>query len=167
MKNVKESEKSVRHLATELMGAGSILVLNSSYAPLNIVDWRRAFVLLLKKKAHVVGKGVIRLLTYVKIKFREMIPTRRMIHERDNHHCAYCGSSSNLSIDHVIPRSRGGKDTWDNMVTACFSCNSKKGSRTPEEANMILRVKPHRPHSKVDLQIKRSSNSIWKEYSFI
>lgn len=150
----------------ELMAHGSILVLNSSYAPLNIVDWRRAFILLLKKKAHVVSKGVIRLLNYVRIKFREMVPTRRMIHERDGHKCGYCGSYSDLSIDHVMPRSRGGGDTWENMVTACFSCNSKKGSKTPEEANMILKVKPHRPHSKVDLQIRRSSNSIWKEYSF-
>lgn len=148
------------------MEVGSILVLNASFEPLNIVNWKRAVVLLIKEKATVITKGVIKLKEFINVKYNRFLVTRKMIYERDGYKCLYCGSSSNLSVDHVIPKSRGGEDSWTNLVTACLSCNSKKGNKTPEEAGMILKVKPTKPRSKIDLQILRSGNSVWREFSY-
>ena len=143
---------------------GAVLVLNASYEPLNIVSVRRAVVLLLKEKAEVVEATeqrlkserwvlqrptVIRLVQYVRVPRRMALPlTRRMILTRDNNTCQYCGKQpprSHLTIDHVLPRSRGGEKTWENAVAACRTCNQRKGNRTPEEANMRLARKPYRP----------------------
>ena len=143
---------------------GDVLVLNASYEPLNVVSVKRAVVLLLKEKAELVEAAqaklhsesfslpiplVIRLVYFVKIPRRIVLPvTRRGILSRDNYTCQYCGampSRRELTIDHVLPRSRGGKTTWENVVTACQKCNGRKGSRTPEEAHMKLRVWPKRP----------------------
>jgi len=70
---------------------------------------------------------------------------RREVLRRDHHTCQYCGSTHNLTLDHVVPLSRGGSHTWDNVVTACERCNQRKGNRTPEEAGMVLRSKPRAP----------------------
>jgi len=70
---------------------------------------------------------------------------RREVLRRDHHTCQYCGSTHNLTLDHVVPLSRGGSHSWDNVVTACERCNQRKGNRTPEEANMPLRSKPRAP----------------------
>ncbi|MGB3695162.1 MAG: HNH endonuclease [Spirulinaceae cyanobacterium] len=75
-----------------------------------------------------------------------LLPTfNREVLRRDRHSCQYCDSKKKLTLDHVIPRSKGGKHTWDNVVTACERCNSKKGSRTPTEAGLILKSKPKAP----------------------
>lgn len=143
---------------------GEVLVLNATYEPLSIVSVKRAIVLLLKEKAELVEAAearlrsenlslpvplVIRLVYYVKIPRRVTLPvTRRGILARDHYACQYCGATplrQDLTIDHVLPRSRGGKTTWENVVTACQKCNSRKGSRTPVEANMELRSQPRRP----------------------
>lgn len=122
-----------------------VLVLNASYEPLNITSWRRATVLLIKGKAERLehnGKyiyagfplpTVIRLRHYVRVPYKDIPLTRRNLLQRDNHTCQYCGYSSGegLTLDHIIPRSRGGGETWENMVTACVRCNVKKGNRTP------------------------------------
>ena len=91
----------------------TILVLNSSYEPLNFTSWKRAIVLLFKEKAQLISKKVIRLTKFVRIPFssRKFRPTRNMILQRDNHECQYCGSKSHLTLDHIIPRSKGGEDT--------------------------------------------------------
>jgi 5-methylcytosine-specific restriction endonuclease McrA len=70
---------------------------------------------------------------------------RQRIFKRDQNECVYCGSKKDLTIDHVQPRSRGGKNTWTNLVTCCSKCNIKKGNKTPEEAKMTLRRKPFEP----------------------
>jgi len=142
----------------------NVLVLNATYEPLNVVSLRRAVVLLLKEKAEVVEATnallrserltlpvplVIRLVYYVKIPYRLGPPlTRRTVLLRDRHTCQYCGrqpGKANLTVDHVLPRCRGGQTTWDNVAAACRSCNQRKGNRTPEEANMVLLSRPSRP----------------------
>ncbi|RME84626.1 MAG: HNH endonuclease [Caldilineae bacterium] len=163
---------------------GAVLVLNASYEPLNIVSIKRAVVLLLKEKAELVEAAeqrlrsehlelprplVIRLVHYVKVPRRLGIPlTRRMILARDNDTCQYCGAQpgkAELTIDHVLPRSRGGQKVWENVVTACRSCNQRKGNRTPKEAHMKLIRQPYRPRY-VALAIvgEMQQNSVWRKY---
>ncbi len=143
---------------------GQVLVLNATYEPLSVVSVKRAVVLLLKEKAELIEAAeaklrsenlslpvplVIRLVYFVKIPRRISLPvTRRGVLSRDNYTCQYCGINpprKYLTVDHVVPRSRGGKTTWENVVAACERCNGKKGSRTPAEANMILLEQPKRP----------------------
>ncbi|BAZ91422.1 HNH endonuclease [Cylindrospermopsis curvispora] len=160
---------------------GKVLVLNASYEPLNITTWRRAIVLLIKGKAeHVEHNGkflcsdfplptVIRLRHYVRVPYKEIPLTRRNIFHRDGHSCQYCGcTGDDLTLDHVIPRSRGGGDTWENIVTACVRCNVKKGCRTPQEARMPLRYPPRQPHSSLYFEVTKHLNSglhqEWQKY---
>ena len=126
-----------------------MLVLNASYEPINVCTVRRAAVLILKNRAEILEQGdwalhaesltlarpvVIRLLTYVRIPrdaHRRKI-TRRAVFARDRWTCQYCGHErGNLTVDHVIPRSKGGSSTWDNIVTCCAPCNRRKGDRLP------------------------------------
>lgn len=147
----------------------SILVLNSDYNPIHIASGRRAVVLLLKEKAQFISEKVIRLLHYVRLPFARLMankPTRAMIHRRDSYCCSYCGAMTNLTIDHVLPTSRGGKDSWENMTTACNRCNVKKGNRTPEEANMPLYSQPKRPFNKLHLTVKTANVQEWQEYVY-
>jgi 5-methylcytosine-specific restriction endonuclease McrA len=140
-----------------------VLVLNASYEPLSLVSVRRAIVLLLREKAEVLEVTqhllrsnnrtmsvplVIRLVHYVRLPHRKVPSTRSAIMLRDAYVCQYCGESPGrhlLTVDHVVPRCRGGVHDWDNLVTACMRCNQKKGSLTPEEANMHLIRKPVEP----------------------
>jgi 5-methylcytosine-specific restriction endonuclease McrA len=144
----------------------SILVLNSSYDPINFTNWKRAVVLLLKEKAQVLSNTVIRLLNYIKIPFKVMNkkPSRGMIYKRDNHTCQYCGSKKRLTIDHVIPKSKGGKDTWENMVVACSRCNIKKSDTLLEQTGMKLFRVPKAPFNVVSLNIIGSDNEEWQKY---
>ena len=158
-----------------------VLVLNASYEPLNITNWRRAIVLLLKGKAEQLehnGKyiyagfplpTVIRLRYYVRVPYKEIPLTRRNILHRDSHSCQYCSyAGDDLTLDHVVPRSRGGGDTWENIVTACVRCNVRKGNRTPREANMLLRQTPRKPHSSLYFEVirhlKSGSHQEWQKY---
>ena len=147
----------------------SILVLNSDYNPINICNARRAIVLLIKDKAHMVTEKVIRLIEYIRVPYSRLMrnhPTRNLIYKRDGYSCAYCGAKERLTIDHIHPTSRGGEDTWENLVTACCKCNSMKGNRTPQEANMFLDVVPKTPYNKLHLTINTSNVSDWKEYVY-
>jgi 5-methylcytosine-specific restriction endonuclease McrA len=157
-----------------------VLVLNASYEPLNICSWRRAIILILKGKAEQIehnGKmiytnlplpTVIRLRNYVKIPYKEISLSRRNVLHRDNYTCQYCGERRHdLTIDHIIPRSKGGQDTWDNVVAACLKCNVTKGDRTPKEAFMPLSTQPRRPMSHVTFEISKHSASgdlYWNKY---
>lgn len=141
-----------------------VLVLNATYEPLNVVSVRRAVVLLLKEKAEIVEAAgawlraervslpvptVIRLVYYVRIPRRFSLPvSRRTVLARDHYTCQYCGAQpgrANLTIDHILPRSRGGESRWENVIAACGPCNRRKGNRTPEEARMPLHRQPRRP----------------------
>jgi 5-methylcytosine-specific restriction endonuclease McrA len=95
--------------------------------------------------------------------------TRRNLLERDRHTCQYCNyRGEQLTLDHIIPRSRGGGDTWENLVTACVRCNVKKGNRTPKEANMSLRAQPRKPYSSLHFELikhtKDNLNHEWRKY---
>lgn len=160
---------------------GKVLVLNASYEPLNITSWRRAVVLLLKDKAeslehngHVIYQDlplptVIRLRQYIQLPYREIPLTRKNILERDRHTCQYCNKKGEqLTIDHILPRSRGGSDSWENLVTACMRCNVRKGNRTPKEADMSLEIQPRKPYSSLYFELMKytrgNENHEWKKY---
>jgi 5-methylcytosine-specific restriction endonuclease McrA len=157
----------MEHLLIELNK--TILVLNASYEPINFTNGRRAVILLLKHKAQRLSARVIRLVNYVKLPIEKIMankPSRHMVYKRDDHMCQYCGSIKNLTIDHVMPRSRGGKDTWENMVVACMPCNTHKGDKTPEEWGHKLYRKPKAPFNKMTLSLNKSNVSEWKEYVY-
>jgi len=137
------------------------LVLNAGYEPLAIVSFRRALMLVMSQKATVLKAdadhpveaitakfdrpSVIVLSRYVRVPYSRRVPlTRRGVLRRDSHHCAYCGKSAN-TIDHVIPKSRGGAESWENLVACCFKCNNIKSDRTPQEMGWRLRITPRMP----------------------
>ncbi|MER3397448.1 MAG: HNH endonuclease [Chloroflexota bacterium] len=140
-----------------------VLVLNQNYEPLNVCNVRRAFVLIDRGKAEVLEHAdgvlrtpsrifrlpsVIRLVYMIKRPRPEVKLTRREVFLRDNYTCQYCGTRTrDLTVDHVIPRHRGGKHVWENVVSACKSCNHRKANRTPEEAGMKLIRPPRRPRA--------------------
>lgn len=147
-----------------------VLVLNGSYEPINITNWKRATVLLLKEKAVMLSKRVIKLVKYIKLPFTRMRvtqPTRNMIYQRDGNKCQYCGSTKRLTIDHVIPRSKGGGDTWDNLVVACSSCNTKKSDKLLEHTGMKLTRVPKAPIHPMFMQLEKSRDPEWREYIFV
>lgn len=161
-----------------------VLVLNATYEPLSIVSVQRAIVLLLKEKAELVESAterlhaaraslpvplVIRLVYYVRIPHPVILsPTRRSVVLRDNYTCQYCGITPGrglLTLDHIVPRSRGGQTTWENVVAACRSCNMRKGDRTPEEAGLELRKRPGRPHYVAFLMLSDAGpRDVWRKY---
>lgn len=163
-----------------------VLVLNSSYEPLQLVSIRRAVVLLLQEKAEVIEAIeqrlrsqsfslevplVIRLVRYIKIPRRMRLPcSRRGVLARDRDTCQYCGVQPGrafLTVDHVIPRSRGGETTWENVVTACRDCNHRKGNRTPEEAHMVLASKPRQPqYIAFALLGELERHEVWRKYVY-
>ncbi len=140
---------------------GRSLILNASFEPLGVVAHRRAIVLVLGEKAevierngavynsehlHIEAPSVIRLRYYVRVPRRmHVAPSRKAVFLRDGHTCQYCGRAAE-NVDHVVPRSRGGSHTWDNVVAACRRCNGKKENRSPAEVGMKLRHPPRVPH---------------------
>jgi 5-methylcytosine-specific restriction endonuclease McrA len=147
----------------------TILVLNMDYNPINFTNWKRAVVLLLKEKAQVLSSRVIRLVDYVKIPLNRIMiqkPTRALIYQRDDHTCQYCGSQKRLTIDHIVPRSRGGQDTWENMVVACSPCNVKKGNTLLEQTGMKLKRVPKAMENKITLKLNKSNVTEWKSYIY-
>lgn len=138
-----------------------VLVLNQNYEPLNVCHTHRAVVLIIGGKAEIVTNGrgyiltpsakfprpsVIRLAQQVYRPRPRLSLTRRAVFRRDNFTCQYCGIQTNhLTIDHVIPRHRGGAHVWNNVVSACPSCNRRKGGKTLDEARMMLRRRPAEP----------------------
>tara|TARA_Y100001968_G_C19244502_1_gene661171 strand:+ start:279 stop:707 length:429 start_codon:yes stop_codon:yes gene_type:complete len=112
---------------------------------------------------------VIRLRRFIHVPYREMPFTRKNILQRDKHSCQYCGTSEEkLSIDHIIPKSRGGGDYWENVATACLKCNIKKGDRTPIEAKMSLKSDPKKPIAnlgfELNIQIQSGKYKEWSKY---
>jgi len=154
----------------------AILVLNSDYTPLNITTFKRAIILVIKGKAEIIKNDVdvirtetthyekpliIRLLKYISHKMKNLRINRQRIYKRDNNECVYCGSKKELTIDHIIPKSRGGKNIWNNLITCCLHCNLKKGDKTPDEAKMPLRFIPKTPSF---LSNDSSIIKIWEDY---
>jgi len=138
-----------------------VLVLNQDYSPLTICSVERAFVLVFLDKAEMISSAngqqlrtvtlsyplpaVIKINRFINLPYRQVVLTRQNVFKRDRFSCQYCGNSRDLTLDHVIPRSRNGKSTWGNLVTACKNCNSRKGDYLPEEVGFNLRTKPYKP----------------------
>ena len=113
--------------------------------------------------------SVIRLSAYLRVPFKKIELSRKNILRRDGMRCNYCGkTSSPLTVDHIIPRSRGGNDTWENLTCACVKCNNKKGNRTPDEANMRLITTPKKPHHVLFLKHYLGKvDETWRPYLFM
>lgn len=112
--------------------------------------------------------SIIRLHRYVSIPYKKVNLSRQNVFKRDRLKCVYCGTKESLTLDHVVPKSLGGRDTWDNLVTACQKCNAKKGSMTPEQAGMELRSKPFRPSFVMFLSnFSGSIRDDWKPYLYM
>lgn len=154
-------KRSQRAMTSE----GNVLVLNASYEPINVIKDTRAVVLLLQGKAvseldsdricasgdrqsMIMFPSVIRLTHMASVPRLRQVPlSRKALFQRDSFTCQYCGTKpGKLEVEHVIPRSKGGRNVWQNVTTACRACNAKKRDRTPEEAGMILRSKPFAPN---------------------
>lgn len=156
-------------LLNQIKPNSQVLVLNATFEPLNITSWKRAVLLIVKGKALALSPQVVKLVEYIRVPFARvnMInPSKALIYKRDGNKCQYCGATKHLTIDHVNPRALGGGDTWSNMVVACYPCNSKKGSKTLEQAGMKLRTKPAPPMAKFMFAIKTSGNAEWHKYNF-
>jgi 5-methylcytosine-specific restriction endonuclease McrA len=162
----------------------SVLVLNVTYEALGIVDFRRAIRLVFTGKAEVVEAragelrsaslamrlpSIVRMLYLIRRQRGRAASTRKRVLMRDGYRCAYCGIAGGraMTIDHVRPRSRGGKSTWENLVCACVACNHRKGSRTPDEAGMPLRIVPREPrHVPFAALVHALVPSEWRTYLF-
>jgi 5-methylcytosine-specific restriction endonuclease McrA len=166
---------------------GVVLVLNQNYEPLNVCNIPRAFRLLFGFKAEVIeynhaeirtvrevykAPSVIRLQHHIRRPRPRVKLTRREIFSRDRHTCQYCGRQAHdLTLDHVMPRHRGGAHSWENLVAACKSCNHRKGAQTPEEARLKLIRSPFEPRS--DLYslftpyLDDDRNEAWRTYLFL
>ena len=161
------------------MTAG-VLLLNASFEPLRVVSLFRAVCMVVEDRAEIVkdveGKqirsqhitlphpSVVRLKHYVKVPFkaRPSINTRTVL-ARDQHSCAYCGNQAN-TIDHIVPRSRGGRHEWMNVIAACTQCNSKKADSLLEEIGMELRFKPTFPPSRYWFIVGFKEREQWEEF---
>jgi len=162
-----------------------VLLLNASEEVLNVIDWKKAVLLLESGKAtrpYSYGidyqiktpKGkyslpaVLMLIQYVFTPKQSNIPTRKNIFKRDKWTCQYCGMKSrnthNLTIDHVTPKSRGGDSSWTNLTTACGPCNTKKGNRKPSECGMNLLNKPRKPKH-MEMQLANASSTLLEYWS--
>lgn len=162
-----------------------VLVLNHNYEPLSVCNVKKAIILLYLGKAELIaaidGKllhsvsrampfpSIVRLSIYVRVPFKKIVLSRKNILRRDGHRCQYCGRADvPLTVDHVIPRARGGSDLWENLVCACVRCNNKKGDRTPHEAQMPLLRKPIRPNHVMFIRdFVGTVDDRWKPYLFM
>ena len=165
------------------------LLLNSTFEPLKIISWQRAITLLTQGKVEVIDfydrevrgvsvtfrlPSILRLLKLVKIKraSREVRFSRANIYQRDKYSCQYCGRrypAEDLTFDHVVPQVQGGQATWENIVTACLSCNNRKGGRTPHEARMRLIRQPAKPKWMPVVTLRfglRNAPMSWRDYVY-
>jgi len=163
---------------------GRVLVLNQNYEPLNICRWQRAVSLVYLDKAVMVEAdsrmlhspsmimrlpSVVRLVRYIRRPLPEVRLSRQSLMERDNYTCQYCGKKGrDLTVDHVIPRERGARHEWNNLVACCRDCNNRKGNRTPREAGLSLLQLPQQPHfiPYLSFSVMRQAlgNEVWRDY---
>ena len=157
-----------------------VLVLNQDNSPLMVCSVQRAFILVFLNKSEMVRSAngyklhsishsfpmpsVIRLNRYVHAPYKGVALTRQNVFKRDNFECQYCGTRRDLTLDHMIPSSRGGQHTWTNLVTACKRCNAKKGDYTPDEAQMSLKRRPHKPSYALFLHDNNSPHTAWDDF---
>lgn len=163
---------------------GHVLVLNQDYSALTVCSVERAVVLMHLQKVHLVEAAderyvrspsmklpwpsIVRLKEYANVPYKRVMLSRKNVLKRDQNTCQYCGEEGNLTIDHVVPKSRGGRDTWENLVAACVACNNRKGDQTPDEAGMELARQPFRPSYVMFLRdFAGEIHDTWKPYLFL
>lgn len=162
-----------------------VLVLNQNYEPLSVCSARRAFVLVFLGKAEIVEAShtdalrsatrtyhlpsVVRLGAFIRVPQKRVLLSRKNILKRDGHRCMYCGThDGRMTVDHILPRLRGGTDSWENLVCACHPCNNQKGNRTPEEAGMLLLGRARRPtHITFIQRFIGIRDKRWRPYLFL
>ena len=162
-----------------------VLVLNFTYEALNITSFQRAVKLIFSGKAEVVHgsarmlasptfemrmPSIIRMLYYIRRPMQRVALTKKNILLRDDHTCQYCGvkGERQMTVDHVVPRSKGGPSTWENLVCACMRCNNRKNNRSPADANMTMRRKPRTPKYIPWIQVKRNTlPDEWHKFLFL
>jgi 5-methylcytosine-specific restriction endonuclease McrA len=167
------------------MLAGRVLILNQNYEPLSICSVRKAVTLLYMGKVEVIEPSdhrmvrsvraalplpsIVRLSRLIQVPRKRILLSRGNIIKRDNHRCQYCGSDRTpFTVDHVVPRDRGGSDSWENLVCACAGCNSRKRNRTPQEAGMQLLCRPRKPGYLFFIQtLVHIPDERWKPYLFM
>jgi len=161
-----------------------VLLLNQNYEPLSVCSARRAIVLVFEGKAEMLVPAdglrlrtvrtsfalpsVVRLWSYKKVPYKRIMLTRKNVILRDDNRCQYCGTNKGpMTVDHVVPRTLGGAETWTNLVCACARCNNKKGNRTPDQANMKLMRRPVRPSYITFIQRNYGVSDQWRPYLFM
>jgi len=165
----------------------STLLLAASYEPIDVISWQDAVRLLTLGKCEIIEEyekelrstylvikmpAVVRLVNVFRKRKKKVKFSRVNIYARDRYSCQYCGIKGKMkdfTFDHVTPKSRGGKTVWENIVTCCTSCNSKKGDRTPQEAGMQLKRQPEQPAWLPAVTIRVSRRSIpeaWRDYLY-
>lgn len=161
-----------------------VLVLNQNYHPHLICTAKRAICLIYLGKVEVLENyrdfvhsprltfplpSVIKLEKYVTVRGNDIVLSRKNILKRDQHQCQYCGRRSvPMTIDHVIPKEKGGKEAWENLVCCCHSCNRKKRNRTPEEARLSLLRNPRKPNRIHYIrQFVKKEQSSWRAYLYM
>jgi len=161
-----------------------VLLLNQNYEPVTVVSAKKAIILFILQKVEIIEKreqlvrsqymalpmpSVIRLTCYVKVPRKGVELNRANLFRRDGYRCQYCGTRKGpLTIDHVVPKTRGGVDSWENLVSACVKCNNKKGDKMPDEAGMVLLKKPKRPSYLFFMQYFIGlSEQAWKPYLYL
>lgn len=161
------------------------LVLNSDYLPLEIQDSKRAFLNVYKDTVDSIDiypdakfrstldewdvPSVVRTRTFVRRPYQKASLTKANVHKRDGYTCVYCGEDArkHLTVDHVIPRSRGGKNSWDNLVTCCFACNNVKDNRTPEEMGWETPNPQHPHHIVLMNKLVKDIPEQWRPFLFM
>ena len=175
--------KSLRRYANGILNR-EVLVLNQNYQPHLICTARRAICLIYLGKAEVIENyrefvhspsialplpSVVKLAKFVRVRGNNIILSRKNILKRDQHRCQYCGRRSvPMTVDHVLPKERGGRDTWENLVCCCHPCNRKKGNRTPAEAQMPLLGRPRKPNRIHYIrQFIKKEQQAWRPYLYM
>jgi 5-methylcytosine-specific restriction endonuclease McrA len=161
-----------------------VLVVNQNYEPLIVTSVKRAIVMMYLGKATVVESrngrriravsrafeepSIVRLDFYARVPYRQVMLNRKNVIKRDGGRCQYCGTSSGvMTVDHVVPKLRGGGDIWENLVCACDRCNNRKGNRTPDQAGMRLLSSPRKPsHLTFIRQSIGKGDEVWNKYLF-
>lgn len=157
------------------------LVLNAGYEPLTVISFKRALLLVLNNRATIIESvenapvwgtsdvydrpAVILLTRYVRVPQARLVPvTRRGVLRRDSYRCGYCGKAA-ATIDHILPRSRGGADSWENLVACCLRCNNVKSNKTPQEMGWELQVCPGQPRGgQWTVRGAEKAEPVWESY---
>jgi len=163
----------------------NVLIVSQNYEPMSVITAKKAVILIYLGKAEIIERhprwvirsvrqempfpSIVRLVSYIHVPRKRIVLSRKNIIKRDGHRCQYCGATHKpVTVDHVVPKYRGGEDTWENLVCACVHCNNRKGNRTPEEAGIRLARKPRKPnHLFFIQQFVGVVDERWKPYLFM